>query len=54
MRCHMCGLHLWKFLTGELSWPPSPTALVRPRIPEKASDEDKAKLLADFDDLMAS
>jgi hypothetical protein len=27
---------------------------VRPRIPEKASDEDKAKLLADFDDLMAS
>jgi hypothetical protein len=27
---------------------------MRPQIPEKANDEDKAKLLADFDDLMAS
>jgi hypothetical protein len=39
---------------GELPCSPSPAAPMRPQIPEKANDEDKAKLLADFDDLMAS
>jgi hypothetical protein len=54
MHWHMRVLRLWEFLTGELLCPPSPTTLMRPQIPEKATDEDKAKLLADFDHPMAS
>ncbi|WVZ70678.1 hypothetical protein U9M48_019321 [Paspalum notatum var. saurae] len=54
MRWHMRGLRLWEFLTGELPCPPSPMAPVRPEIPEKATDEAKEKLLADFSALEKS
>ena len=45
---HMRDLHLWEFLTGELPCLPCPT------IPEKATNEEMDKLLADFDDLATS
>lgn len=54
MRWHMCGLRLYDFLTRELPCLSSPTVFMHPQILEKATDEDKAKLLTDFDDFMAS
>jgi hypothetical protein len=49
---HMCDMCLWEFLTGELPCMSSLTAPARPQIPEKATNEDNAKLLVDFDDLI--
>ncbi|WVZ93221.1 hypothetical protein U9M48_039219 [Paspalum notatum var. saurae] len=48
MHWHMRGLRLWEFLTGELPCPPCPKALEHPVVPEKASDDEKQKLLDDF------
>ncbi|WVZ52011.1 hypothetical protein U9M48_003107 [Paspalum notatum var. saurae] len=50
----MHGLHLWEFLTRQLPCPACPSAPARPTIPDKATDEDKDKLLADYDDLVKS
>jgi hypothetical protein len=47
----MHGLHLWEFLIGEFPCPPPPMTPVRLQIQEKATNEDEAKLHADFDDL---
>ncbi|WVZ80634.1 hypothetical protein U9M48_028093 [Paspalum notatum var. saurae] len=54
MRWHMHGLRLWDFLTGQLPCPPCPSAPARPTVPDKATDEAKDKLLADYDDLVKS
>ena len=54
IKLHMRGLRLWEFLTGEVSCPPCPTAPTPPVIPEKATDDQKSELLADFDDRQAS
>ncbi|WVZ93213.1 hypothetical protein U9M48_039211 [Paspalum notatum var. saurae] len=54
MRWHMRGLRLWEFLTGVLPCPPCPKALEHPVVPEKASDDEKQKLLDDFAALQKS
>ncbi|WVZ64725.1 hypothetical protein U9M48_014202 [Paspalum notatum var. saurae] len=54
MRWHMRGLRLWEFLTGELPCPPSPTAPVCPAVPNQATDDEKEKILADYDALVRS
>ncbi|WVZ48897.1 hypothetical protein U9M48_000291 [Paspalum notatum var. saurae] len=48
MRWHMRGLRLWEFLTGELPCPPCPQAPANPVVPEKATDDEKQKILDDF------
>ena len=48
MRWHMRGLRLWEFLTGELPCPPCPQAPASPVVPEKATDDEKQKILDDF------
>ncbi|WVZ93714.1 hypothetical protein U9M48_039674 [Paspalum notatum var. saurae] len=50
----MRGLRLWEFLTSQLPCPPCPSAPARPTVLEKAIDEAKDKLLADYDDLVKS
>ena len=54
LRLHMRGLRLWEFLTGELSCPPAPRAPAQPVIPEQTPDAAKEKLLAEYDDSLAS
>jgi hypothetical protein len=54
MRRHMCGLRLWEFLTIELSCPPSPLAPAQPVISKKTTAAEKERLIADFDDRLAS
>jgi hypothetical protein len=54
MRLHMRGLRLWDFLTDELPCPPSPSALAQPVISETTTTAEKEKLLADYDDRLAS
>jgi hypothetical protein len=54
MRLHMRGLHLWDFLTGELPCSPSPSAPAQPVILEKTTAAEKEKLLADYEDHLAS
>jgi uncharacterized protein (DUF1015 family) len=50
----MCGIHLWDFLTGELPCPPSPSAPAQPVILEKTTAAEKVRLLADYEDRLAS
>jgi hypothetical protein len=54
IRLHMRGLHLWDFLTGELPCQPSPLAPARSVISEKTTADEKEKLLADYEDHLAS
>jgi hypothetical protein len=54
MRVHMRGLQLWEFLTGELPCPPSPSAPAQPVISEKTTASEKERLIADYDDHLAS
>jgi uncharacterized protein (DUF1015 family) len=54
MRLHMYGLRLWDFLTGELPCPPSPSVSAQPMISEKTTTAEKEKLLADYEDCLAS
>jgi hypothetical protein len=54
MRLHMCGLRFWDFLTGELPCPPSPSASTQPVISEKTTVVEKERLIADYDDRLAS
>jgi hypothetical protein len=51
---HKCGLHLWDFLMGEFSCPPSPSAPTQPVISEKTTAAEKEQLLADYEDHLAS
>ncbi|WVZ89019.1 hypothetical protein U9M48_035481 [Paspalum notatum var. saurae] len=43
-----------EFLTSQLPCPPCPSAPACPTVPEKATDEAKDKLLADYDDIVKS
>jgi hypothetical protein len=54
MRLHMHGLRLWDFLTGELPYPPSPSAPAQLVISEKTTAAEKERLLADYEDRLAS
>jgi hypothetical protein len=54
MRLHMRGLRLWEFLTGELPYPPSPSAPAQPVISEKTTVAEKVRLIAYYDDRLAS
>jgi hypothetical protein len=54
MRLHMRGLCLWGFLMGELSCPPSPSTPAQPVISEKTTAAEKEKLLANYEDRLAS
>jgi hypothetical protein len=54
MRLHMHGLWLWDFLTGELPCLPRPSAPADPMITEKTTVTEKEKLLADYEDRLAS
>jgi hypothetical protein len=54
MRLHMRGLRLWDFLTGELPYPPSPLAPAQPVISENTTAAEKERLLADYEDRLAS
>jgi hypothetical protein len=54
MRMCMHVLRLWNFLTGELPCPPHPSALAEPVILEKCTTAEKEKLLADYEDRLAS
>jgi hypothetical protein len=54
MRLHMCGLRLWKILTGELPCPPSPSAPAKSVITEKTTAAEKEMLIADYDDRLTS
>jgi hypothetical protein len=54
MRLHMRGLCLWDFLMSELPYPPSPSAHAQPVISEKTTAAEKEKLLADYEDCLAS
>jgi hypothetical protein len=53
MRLHMRGVRLWDFLTGELPCPPS-SAPAHPVISEKTTAAEKERLLADYEDRLAS
>jgi hypothetical protein len=48
---HMRGLRLWNFLMGELPCPPSPA---QPVISEKTTAAENERLLADYEDRLAS
>jgi hypothetical protein len=50
----MRGLRLWEFLMGKLSCPPPPSAHVQPVISEKTTAAEKERLVADYDDCLAS
>jgi hypothetical protein len=54
MRLHMRGLRLLDFLTGELPCLPHPSAPAESVIIEKTIAAKKEKLLADYEDRMAS
>jgi hypothetical protein len=54
MRLHMRRLRLWDFLTSELPCPPSPLAPAQPVISEKTTAAEKERLLANYDDRLAS
>jgi hypothetical protein len=54
MRLHMRGLRLWDFLTGELPFPPSPSAPAQFVISEKTTAAEKKRLLTDYEDHLAS
>jgi hypothetical protein len=54
MRLHMHGLRLWDFLTSELPCPPSPSAPAQPVISEKTTAAEKERLIADYDNRLAS
>jgi hypothetical protein len=54
MRLHMCGLRLWKILTGELPCPPSPSAPAKSVITEKTTAAEKEMLIVDYDDRLTS
>jgi hypothetical protein len=54
LRLHMRGPRLWDYLTGELPCPPHPTAHAKPVITEKTTAAEKEKLLADYENHMAS
>jgi hypothetical protein len=54
MCLHMRGLHLWNFLTDELPCPSSPSAPAQPVISEKTTAAEKERLLADYEDRLAS
>jgi hypothetical protein len=47
-------MRLWDFLTGELPCPPSPSAPAQPVILEKTTAAEKEKLLAYYEDCLAS
>jgi hypothetical protein len=54
MCLHMRGLHLWDFLTGELPCPPSSSPPAQSVISEKTTAAEKERLLADYEDHLAS
>jgi hypothetical protein len=54
MRLHMRGLRLWDFLTGELPCPPSPSTPDQPVISEKTTATEMERLLADYENRLAS
>jgi hypothetical protein len=54
IRLYMRGLCLWDFLTGELPCPTSPLAPAQPVISEKSTATEKERLLADYEDRLAS
>jgi hypothetical protein len=54
MHLHMRGLRLWDFLMGELPCLPSPLAPAQPMISKKTTAAEKEKLLADYEDRLAS
>jgi hypothetical protein len=54
MRLHMRELRLWDFLTGELPCPSSPSAPAQPMISEKTIAAERERLLADYEDCLAS
>jgi hypothetical protein len=54
MHLHMCELHLWDFLTGELPYPSSHSAPAQPVISEKTTAAENERLLADYEDRLAS
>jgi hypothetical protein len=54
MRLHMHGLRLWDFLMGELPCPTSPSAPAQPVISEKTTTAENERLIADYDDRLAS
>jgi hypothetical protein len=51
---YMCGLRLWKFLTGEMPCPPPPSAPTQPVILEKTTGAEKERLITDYDDHLSS
>jgi hypothetical protein len=54
MHLHMCGLHLWDFLTDELPCPSSSSAPAQLVISEKTTATEKERLLADYEDRLPS
>jgi hypothetical protein len=54
MRLHMRGFRLWDFLMDELPCLPSPSAPAQPVISEKTTAAEKERLLADYEDRLAS
>jgi hypothetical protein len=54
MGLHMHSLRLWDFLTGELPCPPHPSTQTGPVILEKTTIAKKEKLLADYENHLAS
>jgi hypothetical protein len=54
MRLHMRGLRLWEFLMGELPCPLPPSAPAQPVISEKTTAAENERLIADYDDRLAS
>jgi hypothetical protein len=54
MHLHMRGLRLLDFLTDELPCPPSPSAPAQSVISEKTTAAEKEKLLAYYEDCLAS
>jgi hypothetical protein len=53
LACVMYSLRLWNFLTGEIPFPPRPSAPAEPVITEKTIATEKEKLLTDYVDRMA-
>jgi hypothetical protein len=54
IRLHMRGLHFWDFLTGELPCPSSPSTPDQHVISEKTTATEKERLLADYENRLAS
>jgi hypothetical protein len=53
MCLHMCELHLWEFLTGELPCPPPPSTSPQSVNLEKTTAAEKERLIIDYDDRLA-